>query len=898
MIDARSLRGVMTGTLLVLTVAGGPARGQTLSQDRGATGTWQAIARLRTTASVLHTTAHPDDEDGGLLTWLSRGRGARVSLLTLNRGEGGDNAVGPELFDALGLIRTEELRLAGRYYGLDHQYFTRVADYGFSKRLDEAMTRWGREDLLRDVVRVIRKDRPLVLISRFQGNAQDGHGQHQAAGLITKEAFEAAGDPDRFPELAEEGILPWRPLKLYQGTGFFGGEDRATVRVDVGAYSPLLGDSFANFARIGYSFHRTQFNGGPRTVNGPLFVNYRRVVEGDSPAREADFFEGIDTTIPGIFKALGRPAPDGVPALLDMVEGEVKAAIAAFRIDDTTACVPALVRGLKATQEASGRCVKLGEIDLAYQLWVKEAQFVTAIHEALGVELSAVAQPASLPEPKGPFAFFTPPPVMGPVVAGQRFEVRVELANRGKVPIRPVYVVLQKGRIDEPWAIEDLAKVPTSELGANQSASGRFAVTVPEGVHDSRAYYRRATIAEDRYNEVDLQWIDRPSADPPLSAVASYRVEGVELVLRSPVRRREANPPYGTELRELDIVPAIAVNIVSPRRAIVPLKDGAKTFPVRVELVNPGEGRRAGTLTLRLPRGWSAEPTSRDFVLDRTGARATFAFDVKTRDLDDRVRRIEAVATVDGKDYREGYEVIRYRDLPIRYLFRRADVLLRGVDVVLPRRLKVGYVMGAGDEIPAALVQLGARVDRLEEPDLAKGDLGQYKTIVTGTRAYAAREDLQVHNDRLLEYVRGGGNLIVLYNTSEFDPGKYAPFPARLPGNAEEVSEEDAAVEILAPDHPAFRKPNTITQADFSGWIEQRGSKFWSTWDERYTPLVGSHDQGQAPQKGGWVTARVGKGHYTYCAYAFHRQLPFGVPGAYRLMANLLSLGETDPPDR
>jgi hypothetical protein len=280
------------------------------------------------------------------------------------------------------------------------------------------------------------------------------------------------------------------------------------------------------------------------------------------------------------------------------------------------------------------------------------------------------------------------------------------------------------------------------------------------------------------------------------------------------------------------------------------------------------------------------------FTFARAGERSSYHFSVSVASLENRDYRIEALATVAGREYTQGYDVIEHRDLETRYLYHPASTTVRGVDVAIAPGLKVGYVMGIGDEVPVGIAQLGATVTLLGERDLASGDLRQYDAIMTGTRAYAVRDDLKTYNRRVLDYVQQGGNLIVLYNTQEFVPNLYAPFPAQLPARAEEVSEEDSPVEILAPSHPLFTTPNRITKTDFDGWVEQRGSKFFTEWDAAYTPLIATHDQGQEPQKGGWVTAIYGKGHYTYFAYAFHRQLPFGVPGAYRLLANLLSLNK------
>src|SRR4029453_13155718 len=322
-----------------------------------------------------------------------------------------------------------------------------------------------------------------------------------------------------------------------------------------------------------------------------------------------------------------------------------------------------------------------------------------------------------------------------------------------------------------------------------------------------------------------------------------------------PVTRREPQPPYGSVTRELAVLPAIAVN-VSPHQAIVPLSMRDKSVLVRVDLVNNASAGNSGQLALTLPAGWTSMPASLPFSFTRPGEKATYRFIVRPGVIDGRDYHIEAIATVNGNEFKTGYEVIEHRDLETRYLFHDAIVRVRGVDVRIAPGLQVGYVMGVGDEVPAGIMQLGVQVRPLEAPDLASGDLSQYDAIMTGTRAYAARDDLRTYNRRLLDYVQNGGNLIVLYNTpAEFDPNVFAPYPAQLPRDAEEVSEEDSPVTILAPARREFTTPNAIASTDFDGWVEQRGSKFFSQWDRAYTPMIETHDQGQAPQRGGWVTA-------------------------------------------
>jgi LmbE family N-acetylglucosaminyl deacetylase len=881
-----SWRIAAAGAVVAAMAVATPVRSQSQPpQDSGASGVWQHLLKLQTTASAMHTTAHPDDEHGGVITKVSRKDGARLALLTLNRGESGDNALGSELFDGLGLIRTEELLVADAYYGVDNQYFTTVVDYGFSKRLEEALDKWGKENVLRDVVRIIRMDRPYVLISRFQGNQRDGHGNHQTAGLITQEAFKAAGDPAMFPEQIKEGLRPWQPLKVYIG-GMREDEDW-NVRVDSGEYATWLGDSYNNFARYGLSFQRSQTSGRLRYNYGPVWGYYKRVGSViDVPAREDSFFQGIDTTIPGLFRALRKPEPPGAAQALGAIDGAVKEAIAAYTVANPAATVPALARGLKATRDALTALAS--EPDAVFVLQVKERQFTDAINAALGVMFEAVGIPADMPEPTGPFAMFMPAPTMAAAVPGQTFDIRATFSPRSAgVTLESMRIEAEKG-----WNVQP-AQSQGKAVDANAVADQKFRVTLAPDVRlSSKPYFGRDSIRDSRYTLRDPGQFGMPDSAPPAVAVATYTVEGVSVETRSTVMRREAKLPYGGVDREIRVVPAVALTL-TPDHAVIPLAAPKKTVAIEVNLLNNVEGENRGRLSLRLPDGWTSSPAAQEFVFNRAGERATHRFTVTAPSIQEKQHRIEAVASAGGRDYTEGYDLIDYRDLGLQYLYSPSVAEIRGIEVKTVPDLKVGYVMGVGDQVPDGIRQLGYQVTLLGTNDLATADLKQYDAIVTGTRAYAVREDLKTYNQRLLDYVKAGGNLVILYNTQEFDPKRFAPYPAELPQRAEEVSEEDSPVKILAPDHQAFTWPNAITTADFADWVEQRGSKFWTTWDQAYTPMIETFDKGQEPQRGGWLHAKFGNGSYTYFAYAFHRQLPYGVPGAYRLLANVLALGKT-----
>lgn len=835
-------RACLTLVALLLLAAGPGSRPARL--DTGAAAAWQSLLKLRNPARVLHVTAHPDDEQGGVLARLSRGDGAHVSLLTLTRGESGDNAVGPELFDALGLIRTEELLAADRVYGVDEQYFTTLVDYGYSKRIEEALDKWDHEAALGDVVRVIRVTRPWIVLSRFQGSTRDGHGNHSAAGVLAVEAFHAAADPDRFPEQVSEGLRPWQAHKVYVGN--VRESEQWTVSIDVGERNPWLGDSYGNIGRLGLSLQRSQTSGRFARGLGPDPVYFRRTGLAGRPAppRERTIFDGLPDTLQGLLGAEARP-----------IDAAIERALAVFHFTDPATAVPALADGLAATRALVR--ARAGDAEAAFTLRLKARQFEDAIAAALGVEVEA----------------WTDPPVMSAPVPGQTVDVRVLVRAPSAASDVDVRIDAAPG-----WSV-------------SPGREGRFAVTPgPDARPTTKLPFSRASIQESRYTLGDRSQFGRPFPPPPLVAVARFLAGGQRVEMRQAVRRRESKAPYGDAPREVGSVPRLAVSL-SPPHAVVPLSRSRAPIDMEVALRHNGPDATSGEVALTLPPGWTARPSAQAFHFTRAGERAAYRFTVMPGAFGDRPSTIGAIAHAAGRDYVEGYDEIDHRDLDVRYLYRQAAATVRAVDLATVPGLKVGYVMGIGDLVPQALRQLGADVRLLEPADLAAADLSVFDTIVTGTRAYAVRDDLRTFNGRLLDYVRGGGNLLVLYNTQEFQPALFAPLPGELPRNAEEVSEEDSPVAILAPGEQALSWPNRIGPADFEGWVEQRGSKFLSTWDAGYTPVISTHDTGQPPQSGGWLTARVGRGTWTYFAYALHRQLPSGVPGAYRIAANLLALG-------
>ncbi len=855
-------------------------------ENKNAAAVWQALMRVRTTATVLHTTAHPDDEDAALLTWLSRGQGVRTGLLTLNRGEGGANLIGPELYDALGILRTEELLASGRYYSVD-QFFTRVTDFGFSKRIDETLEHWGRENVLRDMVRVVRMYRPEVIVSRFHGKARDGHGNHQTAGLMSPEVFRAAADPTRFPEHFAEGLRPWQVKKLYFSVRE---NEPATLKFDVGEYDTLLGRSYREVAREGLSHQRSQGAGQVRAPSGSAFSAVQ-LVETVVPKVETErsVFDGLDITLPGMAKLAGTSV--NLTTELTELQTQVDEALKKFDARQPWHVAPHMVSGLRTTrsliEKVRGAQIEATAKDqLLFLLGNKETEFVDATNKALGIAMEVLVDTERAADGGGQFSF-QPRETFGVAIPGQQFTLTASVVNRSQVKVEPVELTL---RVPKGWRVSTLGN-DVRPLGYNERASAKFEVAVSNDAEYTRPYWSRASEFRDHLYTIDKpEHLNLPFAPPDVIGVFTYRVDGLTFTRTQPAQTVFVDRPRGEQRRLLTVAPAISV-AVSPGIGVIPVEAAQPTYTVRVNVLNNVKGAASGNVRLRPPDGWTVSPAQSSFTLTHEKEVQSFTFRVSIPRITPGTNyKVQAVAEYNGQEYTEGYQVIAQRDLEPRHLYRPAMVELRGVDVKVAPGLKVGYVMGVGDEIPKALEQIGVNVQMLGPQDLAAANLDQFDAIIVGIRASAVRDDYKAHNRRLLDYVEKGGNLIVQYQTQEFDAAPYGPHPSKLTPRAEEVSEEDAKVEILDPANPIFNWPNKITAAEFDGWVEERGSKFMTTWDERYRPLLVSNDREQAPQRGGMLQSQYGRGTYTYAAYAFYRQLPAGVAGAYRLFANMISL--------
>ncbi|MFN7920631.1 MAG: PIG-L family deacetylase [Bryobacteraceae bacterium] len=796
------------------------------------------IEKLRQLGSVLMIAAHPDDENTALLAYFAKGRKLRTGYLSLTRGEGGQNLIGSEQGELMGLIRTQELLAARRIDGAE-QFFSRAIDFGFSKTADETLAKWGREQVLSDVVWVIRRFQPDAIVLRFSGTPRDGHGQHQSSAILGKEAFSAAADPARFPEQLQ-WVKPWKTKRLFFNVFTFGRameqeaeklQDKLTY--DTGEFDAALGYSYGEIAGISRSQHRSQGMGAPERRGS--MPNYLTLIAGEPASK--DILDGVDTT--------WKRVPGG-----EAVDTALAQSLRDFSIDAPEKAVPGLLAAREKMNSLSGPWVEL-----------KRREIDELIAKAAGLWLDvSTTRPLAVP--------------------GKAFQVNVTAVNRSHVPVELSGFELSGANGD--------AKL--GPLGYNRPASWTANLAIPAGSGFSDPYWLAQPAGETMYKVSDQQRIGWPELAPP-SAKFRLKFGSQELEISRPLINRYVDNVRGELTRPAVVAPAVAVGFAD--RAFV-FSAGSRRA-VEVEL-RANNAAASGEVSLRAPQGWRIDPPSKHFQLADEGQVTVVAFDV-TPPAGAAVGSLEAVARVGGVEIRNGMRTVDYEHIPPQTLFPEAKAKIVSTDAKVLVK-KVGYVMGAGDDVPKSLRQLGLDVALLSPDDLARGDLKQFDAIVTGVRAYNTRKDLRANQQRLLDWVAQGGTMVVQYNVLEggFMGGnpklleKIGPYPITV--SRDRVTVEDAELKPVNADHQLLQAPNRIKPEDYEGWVQERGLYFASQWDPKYEPLWESHDPGEKPMRGGTLFARHGQGVYIFTPMAWFRQLPAGVPGAYRLFANFLSAGK------
>ena len=790
----RCCSSVATAVLFVTLISPRPVRAQLEPPSTGGLVVHDRELRLvGHQKRVLVIGAHPDDEDTELLTLLVRGMGAEAAYLSLNRGEGGQNLIGPELGQALGLLRTEELLAARRLDGAK-QYFTRAYDFGFSKTQEETWTHWPRDTILKDVVRVIRRFRPQIVVSIFSGTPKDGHGQHQAAGWVAREAFRAAGDTTRFPELQrEEHLEPFAPLKFYRDTWF----DTAatTLSLEGGVLDSAVGLSFHQIAMAGRSLHRSQDMGRLQQI-GPSRV--RLALEVDRTGKgQSGLFAGVDTVLP--------PGPE-------------------------------------SADQRSHR-------------------------EAALAAISGVLCDARSDDDR--------------IVGGQTLRITLECWNTSTGP-RSVSVALEAADGVTPDSLQPVRLTVAPGTLATRELSVHIAARAP-----LTAPYFTLPAAEPALYDWSRATADVRGAPFEAPVLHAKFVVDAGFTISREVSFRFDDQSKGEVRRPVTVVPRVDVRI-DPATEVWPV-EGPISHPFSVTLTHGAKDTTTGTVRIETPRGWPVV-TPQQFRLTQENERQTFIFHVRApRSIRAGPATLTAVASdADGRSYDTGVVAVDYPHIHPRSYLRPAKAIVQPAALRLPALRSVGYVRGASDRVPEALRSVGVPITLLDEPTLTRGDLSRFDAIVVGPRAYETDSALVESNGRLVEYARRGGLVIVQYQQGRFFDGGFAPYPMTLAMPHDRVTDERAPVAVLAAEDPVVRTPNRISNADWNGWVQERGLYFARSWDQAYRPILESHDAGEQPLRGGLLVARVGTGKYVYTGLSFFRQLPAGVPGAFRLFANLL----------
>ena len=833
-----------------------------VAQDRGSAALGELVDGLGVSARVLLVAAHPDDEDTALLAWLVHREHADAAYLSLTRGDGGQNLIGDELGEALGVIRSEELLAARRLDGAA-QFFTRAYDFGFSKSAEETYTHWPKDSVLRDVVTVIRAYRPHIVVAIFSGTPRDGHGHHQVSGLLAREAYDAAADTVRFPRSVTGGQGAWVPAKLYLGP--YQSRDRATVRFNVGEYAPVLGRSYYEIAMESRSQHKSQAFGRLQRRGAQLdWLMLEKTASGETATGvvERSPFEGIDSTWARLRPAAARVSREAAAAL-DSLPAATAAVRATLDFRRPTTVVPALARVHRLLTRV--RDARIADADVDASVRSGLSRVTRALIEATGVAIEATAGRAT-------------------VARGDSVPVDVTFYVRGDVP-----VVVTGVRVDGPdVSAATLLRDATTTVAPDSSATWRSNV---RGVKVTQpwwlAYGRRGDLFDVPRAEVAQAETDRPTA---AVARVTLAIDGATIEATAPVVHRRADPVRGDVQRPLAVVPPIAVMLerkVEYARAGVPL-ERVERVELRSALTTPTDV----AVTLAVPGGLASDGVKR--VTLPPGATQGVEFTVRGTPRATR-GEMGVVAEGRGERFRDGYTEIEYDHITPQRMYREASVDLQGVDVALSAGLRVAYVPGAGDNVAPMLRQLGIPLTVIEPASLATTDLSPYSAVVLGTRAYESHPELVAHNARLLDYARRGGTLVVQYGQYEMMQAGIMPYPITISRPHTRVTVEDAPVTIIDPEHRMLRAPNRIGPRDFEGWVQERALYMPAQFDSGYTAPLAMSDPGEPPSRGALLVAPYGRGLYVYTTMAFFRQLPAGIPGPARLFVNLLSAKAAEP---
>lgn len=800
------------------------------AQQPHAAGIQLKLKKLNFLGSVLYMAAHPDDENTNIIAWLSNEKLAATAYLSLTRGDGGQNLIGPEIRESLGVIRTQEL-LAARGIDGGRQFFTRAVDFGYSKSAEEAFAVWGRDAVLSDAIKVVRQYQPDIIITRFPPDERAGHGHHTASAIVAGEAFDLAGKPHIYPEQVKQWGT-WQVKRLYTNTGRWWNrtvnENTAgVITLDVGGYNSLLGKSYSEISALSSSQHKSQ-GWGRRGERGykPEFLEH---VKGE-PAK-THIFEGIDTS-------WGRLAGGS------RVQPLVNRALKTFDPENPAGTVPLLFE------------IRKQILSLDESVWkdrkLQETEVLIADCLGLYVEIRAENYRSA---------------------PGEETGLSIEILNRSPMALR-----LQKiGASGLQWDSTFVA-----ELQENKPFIASVRTRINADAPYSDPYWLKSPHGAGLYNAREEK-IGMPQNAPAVMFSFEMRLGEEAFTVQRPMIYKWVDPVKGELWRPFEIVPPVSVNLSED----VLVFGTPESKQVTLLVTSSSDKAIDGTLKLHLPEGWRAEPDVLALDLPGRGAEQSGTVTVYPSATEYN-GSIKAVATVDGRAYDQSLQVISYDHFPIQTLLPPAEAKAVRIDL-RKHGERIGYIRGAGDEIPSALRNMGYEVWEMNNDEITLSNLKQLDAVVLGVRALNTNERARFFMPAVLEYAKAGGTVVVQYNTSSrMETDNFSPYPITL--GRERVTDETAEVRILKPGHPVLNTPNKITASDFDGWIQERGLYFPAEWDESYEPILSMNDKGESPKNGSLLVAKYGKGYYVYTVLSFFRELPEGVPGAYKLFANLVSL--------
>ncbi len=795
------------------------------------------MKKLNFLGTVLYVAAHPDDENTSAIAYLSNEKLATTGYLSMTRGDGGQNLIGPEIRDQLGLIRTQELLAARRIDG-GYQFFTRANDFGYSKSPEEAFRIWNKEEILSDVVQVIRQFKPDVILTRFPNDGRGGHGHHTASAILAQEAFDLTNDPSKFPEqVAKTGL--WQVQGVYTNTGRWWNKDitkdtPGIVTLDIGVYNPLLGKSYSEISAESRTQHKSQgFGSSGRRGESLEFFEFEKGYHAKN-----DFFENVNTTWTRV------KGGEKVGVLVKKLMNE-------YNEEDPSQSIPTLLQVRKAIASLEDGIWKTRKLEEVNNL----------IRDCTGLFVQAVAD-----------NYYVAP--------GDQVRVSYEVVNRSNASLKLVKAQGEGLKLDSTINVQLINNIPFTFSSTRK---------VDPSLPYSDPYWLKEPHSLGRFTVADRKLIGKPENDPAIIHYFQFEVAGEQLLISVPLVYKWTDPVKGELSRPFEIVPPVTINL-SESVVIFNSNDGK---PIHALVKSHSGNPVIGNVTLDLPKGWRSEPDQIEFTLKNRGEEASVDFRVYPSS-EELTSSLHASVAIGDRTFKKAMQIIDYDHIPIQTLLPDAEAKLVRLNLKKAGAV-VGYVQGAGDEIPAALRNIGYEVWEMKNEEVTAENLLRVDAVVLGIRALNTNSRLPFFMADLLTYVKNGGTLIVQYNTSrglEIEEDKFSPYPLSL--SRDRVTDEESEIKILKPNHPALNFPNKISRTDFDGWVQERGLYFPDKWDPQYEAILSMKDPGEEPSEGALLISKYGKGYYVYTGLSFFRELPEGVAGAYKLFTNLVSLSKAE----